>query len=166
MTERMNNMWRFSSIVVTALLATACASKVDADPPNVAFDIGFPSTSAAVAVDSVRVLVFEGTQSSCLELVQKRVSGQDLPPRLVESRSVPPCELSSAGNDVSLDLGKTYTFLATGESGGNLVLIGCAVQESYGSTTALPIPLTLKDGATRLPESKCAKLSDRCAGRC
>lgn len=152
-----------SALAVMALTGAGCAAKVDADPPNVSVDIAFPSASAAVAIDSVRVYVFDG-DVDCLSLVQKRVAGQDLPPRLLE-KSASPCALT-ADTEMSLDIGHSYTFLATGEASGNLLLVGCSLENSYGKSQTLPISLVLKDGATRVPETKCAKLSDHCNGSC
>jgi len=145
----------------------ACAVKEDAEPAEIALDVQFPSTAAAVAVDGVKVYVYDGTLA-CNELVRLRQTAQQLPPNRFESRSITPCDLQAGGPNASveLDLDKEYTMLAVGQASGRDLLVGCSSQSAFGKTKAQPIALTYIDATQRIPETTCTKLSDKCGGRC
>ncbi len=146
-------------------LLSACASKKDAEPADIAFDVEFPSVAAAVAVDNVKVYVFAGALG-CNDLVRKRQTDQALPPTLVE-RPVTPCEFQrGANNEFELQLKSTFTVLAVGQTAGADLLVGCAVQTDFGATRALPVSLTYVDANKKIPDTTCARLSDKCNGAC
>ncbi|AKV03048.1 hypothetical protein AKJ09_09711 [Labilithrix luteola] len=151
----------------TALTLAACAAKTESDPPPVNFNIAFPSTSAAVLTDSVKVYVFAGTPASCSELVRLRQTQQPLPPTVTETGALSPCQLAGGqGSTFQLPINETYTMLAVGQIGSADVFAGCVVQSNYGATEALPIPLSFIDNKQKLATTQCVKLSDKCSGAC
>jgi hypothetical protein len=145
----------------------ACAAKEDAEPATIGLDVQFPSTAAAVAVEGVKVYVYDG-KLQCNDLVRLRQTSQALPPNRFESRSLSPCELHAGvpNSSVELDLDKEYTMLAVGQAAGRDLLVGCALQSAFGATKAQPIALTYIDATQSIPETTCTKLSDKCGGRC
>lgn len=155
----------FAAAALLALSSLACAAKEDAAPADIALDVEFPSTAAAVAVEGVKIYVYEGAPG-CTELVRLRQTGQALPPSVFESSALSPCDLQAGGSSVELDLDKDYTALAVGQAGGRDLLIGCAFQGAFGATKALPISLTYIDATQRIAPTTCTKLSDKCGGLC
>ncbi len=154
------------SCALIVAVSAACASKKTSSPEQIAFDVGFPSTSAAVLTDNVKVYVFAGTQS-CNDLVRLRQTAQPFPPTVAETATLAPCQLlQNDGNGFDLDVKADYTMVAVGQIGGKDVFIGCAVQAAYGTTQALSIPLTFIDDRQKLGTTMCNKLSDKCRGAC
>lgn len=150
-----------------ALGLAACAEKTESDPPPVNFNVGFPSTSAAILTDSVKVYVFDGTPTSCTELVRLRQTQQPLPATITETGALSPCQLAAGqGGSFELPMNGTYTMLAVGQIGGADVFAGCVVQTSYGTTEARTIQLSFIDNKQKLATTTCVKLSDKCSGAC
>ncbi len=162
----------FPSAALTALCAvaasiatSACAQKEPAAPADVAFDIEFPSVAAAIALDNVKLYIFDGALG-CNDLVRKRQTDQALPAALVE-RPVTPCDFQKGTVvDFELELKSTFTVLAVGQAGGVDLLVGCAIQTDFGATRALPVSLTYVDATKKIPDTTCARLSDKCNGAC
>lgn len=149
-----------------AMLISACAVEKDTAPANVPIDIDFPSAAAAVAVDGVKLFVFEGARQ-CNELVRLRQTAQAFPTTTLETPAISPCALLHGTNNVvELPRDKDYTVVAIGDMQGKDLFVGCAVQIAFGATKALPIPLTYIDSANKIPDTTCTKLSDKCDGRC
>lgn len=156
----------FVSLLVTTVLLAACAKEEESTPPEIAIQIDFQSTAAAVATESVKVFVFDGLLG-CNDLIRLRQTEQPLPPRRTETPSLTPCQLQNNElNAVELDLRKDYTMLAVGQIGGKDVLAGCTQQLAYGDTKAVDITIALIDDRQRLEAPACAKLSDKCSGAC
>ncbi len=160
------NLRHIVCLIVTPLALAACAKEEEATPPEVAIQIDFQSTAAAVATDSVKVFVFDGLLS-CNDLVRLRQTEQPLPPRITETPSITPCQLqNNESNTVQLDLKKDYTMLAIGQIGGKDVFAGCTQQHAYGETRAIDITVSFIDDRQKLNPPQCAKLSDKCSGAC
>ena len=103
----------------------------------------------------------------CNDLVRLRQTQQALPPTVVETPSLAPCQLvKGEGNTVDLPLAAAYTMLAIGQIAGKDVFVGCAVQHAYGSSQAAAIPLSFIDDRQRLATTTCVRLSDKCSGAC
>lgn len=154
------------ALFALSVLVGACAVEEESAPPNVPLDIDFPSAAAAVAVDGVKLFVFDGVRV-CNDLVRLRQTAQAFPATVVETPAVPPCDLLRGTNNVvDLTRDKDYTVLAIGDMQGEDVFVGCAVQVAFGATKALSIPLTYIDSANKIPDTTCTKLSDKCDGRC
>lgn len=160
-------------VALFAAAIVACAKEEEADPVPVDVAIQFPSTPAAVVVDSVRIFVYEGTQD-CAQLVStRRTRPAELPPAKAEKQTTP-CEMIT-GAPVQLSRNVPYTVLVAGSVGDKDLLVGCAQQNAFGTVQALPVDLTyaapdftLTTIEATAPGSttKCAKLGDKCGGRC
>ena len=152
--------------LATSVLLAACAKEEEASPPEIAVQIDFQSTAAAVSTESVKIFVFDGLLS-CNDLIRLRQTEQPLPPRRSETPSITPCQLQNNElNAVELELNKDYTMLAVGQIGGKDVLAGCTQQAAYGGAKAIDITVALIDDRQRLTPPQCAKLSDKCSGAC
>lgn len=82
-------------------------------------------------------------------------------------RPLSPCDLQAGTNNaLELDLRSTFTLLAVGQTAGTDLLVGCSVQTDFGTTRALPVSLTYIDASKRIPDTACAKPSDKCNGAC
>lgn len=160
------NARHITCLLATSVLLAACAKEEESTPPEIAIQIDFQSTAAAVATDSVKVFVFDGLLG-CNDLIRLRQTEQPLPPRRTETQSITPCQLQNNElNTVELDLKKDYTMLAVGQIGGKDVLAGCTQQPAYGDTRAIDITVALIDDRQKLNPPQCAKLSDKCSGAC
>lgn len=160
-------MARTLAALAPLVLLAACAKEEDADPANIDVRVDFPSTAAAVAVDGVKVYVFEAAQT-CTDLIRLRQTSQSLPGTVFESGSVSPCQMQSGDAAASFVVRRdtTYTMLAVGTAAGKDLLVGCTAQQGFGETLALPIAMTYIDATQRIPATTCTKLSDKCGGRC
>lgn len=162
----MNSRYIVGLFALSSCLLAACAKEEESTPPEIAIQIDFQSTAAAVATESVKIFVFDGLVS-CNDLIRLRQTEQPLPPRKAETASITPCQLQNNElNTVELDLDKNYTMLAVGQIGGKDVLAGCTQQPAYGGTKAIDITVALIDDRQRLTPPQCAKLSDKCSGAC
>lgn len=147
------------------LATVACAAKEESAPPDIAFDVQFPSPQAAAATDNVKVYAFEG--GNCTDLIRSRTTTRQLPAAAAETPLLTPCQLlQGADNSFELDLQKDYALLAVGQVKGEDVFIGCTTQRAFGTTKALPISLTFVNIQVGIPTTTCTKLSEKCAQRC
>jgi hypothetical protein len=153
-------------------LVLACTSGSSASSPSGGtYTITFPSTAAAVATDSVQVLVFDagqdaaGVEHVCPGLVQLRRTHQQLPPRLLEAPPASPCDLLGGTGTVTIPYG-SRALLAVAERGGRDFLIGCSIENVTQNSELSPIDLTLIDDQTTVPATGCAKSSDFCQHKC
>lgn len=155
------------AVLAAVTLVTACAKDEDASPANVDIAVDFPSTAAAVAVDGVKVYVFDSSQT-CTNVIRLRQTAQALPATVFESNSVAPCQIQQGVPAASFEVKRntTYTMLAVGTAAGKDLLVGCSVQQGFGNTTAQPIALTYIDATQKIGTTACAKLSDKCTGAC
>lgn len=156
---------RILAVLPAALLFLACAKEEDAAPANVAVQVDFPSTAAAVAVEGVKLYVFDASKS-CIDLIKLRQTAQPLPGAVYESASVTPCQLQSGAASFEVAHDASYTMLAVGTAGGKDLLVGCSTQDAFGKTVAQPIAMTYIDATQRIGTTKCTKLSDKCGGTC
>ena len=139
------------------------------DPSSGSYIVTFPSTAAAVATDSVVVLVFEvpGPQlgTFCQDVVRKRRNKEDLPHPLAESAPVSPCDLNAGRAPLTVSYG-TRAVLAVGTRAGADFLIGCAIQKVEEGSAPVPVDVTLVNQIVTVPQTTCTKLQDHCSGKC
>jgi hypothetical protein len=153
------------------LLAGCTSGSGAASPSGGTYTITFPSTAAAIATDTVQVLVFDAGRDAadlgnlCPSLVQMRRSNQELPPRLLEAPPATPCDLLSGAGTVTIPYGYR-ALLVVAERGGQDFLIGCAIENATEGGELSPIDLTLIDDQTTVKPTTCAQLSSFCAHKC
>jgi hypothetical protein len=150
------------SLALAAFAVSACAIQKTSEPASIPISVDFPSTAAAVQTDSVTVSVFDSNQQ-CTDLITLVQTGQQLPAAIQRTAALAPCQLlNNQGNSVDLPLHDDYTFLAVGEIKGNPVFIGCTVQNAFGNTEALSVPISFINDKQSLNPTNCGKLSDKC----
>jgi hypothetical protein len=153
------------------LFAVACSSTKPSGPSPGTYTITFPSTAAAIATDSVEVLIFEaGADASafgnmCGNLVQMRKSNQQLPAPLLQPPAASPCDLLAGTGTVTLTYGERAV-LAVAMRGGKDFLIGCQVENVNQNSELSPIDLALIDPKATVPPTTCTKLSLFCQHGC
>jgi hypothetical protein len=158
----MNYRACFSLALVALATTAACAIKEDSAPPNVAFEVQFPSAQAAALTENVKVFAFKG--ASCTDLIKLRQTKQALPASAAETALITPCQLfNGAGNTFDLPLNADYALLAVGLIKGDDVFVGCTSEKAFGTTKALPISLTFVSAEKAIGKTSCTKLSDLCA---
>ena len=139
------------------------------DPSSGSYVVTFPSTAAAVATDSVVVLVFDVPVQQlgtfCQDVVRKRRNKEDLPRAIAETAQITPCDLNGGKGPLSVSYG-TRAVLAVGSRGGQDFLIGCAVQEVAEGSQPVPVDITLVNQMVTVPQTSCVKFTDHCAGKC
>jgi hypothetical protein len=155
--------------VATASLA-AC-SPGTADQKSGPLAITFPSTSAAIATDTVEVRVFDGSVSTndCLTLIQTEQKSQPLPKPLFDTGKTETC--SYFQNQVKpFDMGYgSRAFLVVGQRAATTgatatdFLIGCTVAGIGDVSNNVNVELAVFDATTQVPAStKCSSLTDKC----
>ncbi len=165
------NRGRLVLVPALAMVLAACSPGTQpSEPSGGTYTIAFPSTAMAVTTDTVQVFVFsvakEQVATLCPDLVLKRSSNQDLPPPLIEGPEVSPCDLLAGRGSITIPYG-TRAVLAIGRRGGADFLVGCAIQTVTENSLTVPIDLTLVSKNLSLPSAGgCARLADRCAGKC
>lgn len=163
-------MRRALPLALSAGLSTlSCGASIgEAQAPPAAFVVNFPSVAAAVATDSLEVQLFPLTEPElCQSLLEKRASGQTLPPRDAEIRSVTPCELAAGASKARIELANgSRAALVTATREGELFLVGCGVLVLERDLTPRAVSLTLASPTVSVPPTTCTQLSQRCDGRC
>ena len=158
----------FALLALGTALAPACGSKA-AGPSAGTYTIAFPSTAAAVATDTVQVLVFDvadgGPEDFCPAIMSARRSNQSLPTALVEAKPTSPCDLAAGQGTVTVPYG-VRAVLAIAQKGTSDYLLGCAIQNVGEGSTQVPVQLTLASTTLTVPATTCPSLSDHCANRC
>lgn len=160
--------------LIAASLATfgaaACAASADG-PSKGSYTVQFPSTEAAVATDSVVILVFDGPKTPetratlCQTLVQARRKKEPQKP-LLQSKAANICELLQGRQPIEVTYGEK-ALLAVGLRGSDDFLIGCVIQTFGEGDAPLDIDLTLVDVTQPVPETDCKSVSAACTeGKC
>jgi hypothetical protein len=156
----------FASSVALA----GCASEVATGT----YTLSFQSTGEAVAVESVRVLVFDASSADagalCTDLLSRRASQQELPAAVVELPAKSLCDLrggSSAKGDFVVPFG-TVAVLAIAQRGQTDFARGCAIQRLTSGETNVTVELSLAIDRPGLsvPLTTCTSLGQHCAGGC
>ena len=136
-------------------------------PPLGTINVTFPSVHAAIASDTLELHVFDASSpDTCIDLVQKRRTGQVLPKGLIDRTPVPTCDFL-AGKSTPLDIAYgRRAFLVVAQRQAQDLLIGCTIQGVGDAPILVDVALITKDAMTSVPASSCVKLSDYCSGAC
>lgn len=160
----------FTSLVTLGACSSTSTLYVEAGPTQGSYTIQFPSTAAAVATETVEVLVFDasvgGGGGQCFSLVQKRQSHQQLPATIVASAPVSPCDVQSTGaGAVTVPFGKV-AILAVGTRKSADFLIGCTEGTVTPDNTNVVVQLSLAGTGVSVPTTTCTDLKPYCSGSC
>ena len=156
--------------LVLAAAVTGCSSSKTTGT----YTLSFQSTQEAVAVDTVRVLVFDasgpGAASLCTDLLSRHASKAELPAPLVELPAMSLCDLrggSSATGSFDVPFGTVAVF-AIAQRGQADLARGCAIQRltSDASNVAVELSLAIDQPGLSVPPTQCTSLAQHCANAC
>lgn len=158
------------AVLVPVALLAGCTAGPD-DPSKGSYTLAFPSTAAAVATDSVQILVFAVPSPAdrthlCQDLLRARRSREPLQP-VVESPAHGTCAILS-GNEataVNIPYGE-HALMAVGVRNGADFLLGCSIQTIGDGDAPLPIVLSLADPTVGVPDTVCTSVGQFCAKQC
>jgi len=157
--------------VLAALVAASIACSAGEESPSLGtYTIQFPSTAAAVATDTVQVLLFDlpKTQAErtafCATLIQSRKK-KDLPKAAFQNQSVNICEMSQGRRPITIPYGERAVF-AIAQRRGIDFMVGCSIQTVGQGDAPLPISMALVDVGNAVPETTCSTVSDFCTLKC
>ena len=155
--------------VALAAVVIACSAG-EASPSPGTYTIQFPSTAAAVATDTVQLLLFElpktqGERTAfCETLIQAR-KRKDLQRPAFQNQSVNICELLQGRRPITIPYGERAVFAIAQRRGADF-MVGCTIQ-TFGQGDALvPISLALVDVGNAVPDTTCSTVSDFCTLKC
>lgn len=153
---------------VLALVPLATTGGCAASTASGTYTVAFQSTAQAVAVESVRVTIFDASASPelCIDLLVKAASSQTLPPSLVDTASTTPCDLARGAATINVPL-KTVAVLAVAQSKGVTIARGCARQTLSEANPNVVVELAYVESAgVAPPTTTCATLAEHCSGGC
>ncbi len=152
-----------------AALLMSCTAG-EGDPSSGGYTIQFPSTAAAVATDTVQVLLFdvpdgEGERMTfCEQLIQARKRKDPQKPSVLN----PPaniCEMLQGRKAIRVPYGERAVFAIAQRRGVDFML-GCAIQTIGDGDLPLPIAMSLVDLGNPVPDTTCSSVGAFCALAC
>lgn len=156
---------------LAAFAGTVIACSAGEESPSLGtYTIQFPSTAAAVATDTVQLLLFDlpKTQSDrtafCATLIQAR-KRKDLQKPALLNQSVNICEMSQGRRPITIPYGERAV-LAIAQRRGIDFMVGCAIQTFGQGDAPLPIAMSLVDVGNAVPDTTCSTVSDFCTLKC
>lgn len=155
------------AVLALSFVACTAASK---GPSTGSYSVSFPSTAAAVATDTVQLLVFEVPKTVnerndfCLTLIQGR-KRQDPQKPILSNAPVNICEMLGGRKPITIPYGEKAV-LAVAKRKMNDFLIGCSIQTFGEGDAPLDIDLALVDVGVSVPDTPCATVGDFCQQKC
>jgi hypothetical protein len=152
-----------------AAIGLACSAGEESPSPGT-YTIAFPSTAAAVATDSVQLLLFDLPKtlaertSFCETLIQARKRNGLAKPAL-QNAPVNVCELLQGRKPITIPYGERAVF-AVAQRKGTDFMLGCSIQTFGQGDAPLPVALSLVDVGNFVPETTCSSVGDFCALKC
>lgn len=152
-----------------AALAVACSAGEEA-PSTGVYTIQFPSTAAAVATDTVQLLLFDlpgaaGERASFCENVIAARKRKDPQKPALQNQPVNICEMSQGRRPFTVPFGERAVF-AIAQRRGIDFMVGCSIQTFGAGDAPLPISMALVDVGNSVPETSCPTVSDFCTLKC
>jgi len=153
--------------VAGSLLAACAGSETHASgPASLEYDIEFPSTAAAVGVETIQAFVFSAKDpgTDCPSLLVDREAKTELPAALAKTDPVKLCDVvdGGAGTLRGVDFGE-LTFLVVAQADGADYFTGCTL----ATVTPTSGPVNVQVSTTRpIPATTCQSVSEFCAGGC
>jgi hypothetical protein len=152
----------------TALLVAACTAP-SGGPSTGTYSVAFPSTAAAVATDTVQLLVFDvpsgiDRQDFCNSLVQGR-KRKDAQRPVAQNAPVNICEMLGGRKPITVPYGEKAV-LAVAQRKALDFLSGCVIQTFGAGDAPLDIDLALVDVSNAVPDTTCATVGEFCTGKC
>lgn len=153
-----------------ALLVVACTAPPDG-PSEGKYTVRFPSTAAAVATDTVQLLLYalpskpaERT-NFCQSLIQARKRGDNAIRPVGSNAPVNLCEMFKGVKPITVAYGERAV-MGIGRRGADDFLVGCVIQTFGDGDAPLEIELSLVDVTLPVPTTDCTSVSQACEARC
>lgn len=151
-----------------AVLGSACTAP-SSGPSTGTYSVSFPSTAAAVATDTVQLLVFDvptgiDREDFCLSLVQGR-KRKDVQKPVLQNAPVNICEMLGGRKPITIPYGEKAV-LAVAQRKAEDFLSGCVIQTFGDGDAPLDIDVALVDVTNSVPDTTCASVGDFCTGKC
>ena len=162
-------MMSAAGAVAAAVVVTSCSAS-EKDPSTGSYTINFPSTAAAVATDTVQLLVFDAPKDAaeragfCQDLIQARKRKDQQKPT-TQNSPVNICEMNQGKKPITIIYGE-HAVLAVAQRKAIDFLIGCTIQTYGDGNPILPINLGLIDVGNPVPDTTCTSVSDFCTQKC
>jgi hypothetical protein len=156
-------------LACAAVAVVACSSGTDSHasgPAALEYDIEFPSTAAAVVVETIQAFVFSTSVAGtdCPSLLVDREAKTELPKPLAKTDPAALCDVlgGTAGNLLGVDFGEV-TFLVVAQVGGADYFTGCTL----ATITPTSGPVNVQVSTTRsVPPTTCKSVSEYCQQAC
>lgn len=155
--------------LASALAACSAGTNEHASPPTSAeYDVEFPSTAAAVSVDTIQTFVFSAStpETECPSLLVARKTGAGLPPALAQTDPVALCDMlsGSKGGIPAVGFGNV-SFLVVAQRQNADAFTGCTLTTL--SATSGPVSVQLGQVTIdAIPATTCTSVLDHCNGAC
>jgi hypothetical protein len=159
-----------AAVFALSLVGSVACTAPSTGPSPGTYSVSFPSTAAAVATDTVQLLVFEVPKSGedrndfCLTLIQGR-KRQDPQKPILQNTPVNICEMLGGRKPITIPYGEKAV-LAVAKRKMNDFLIGCSIQTFGDGDAPLDIDLALVDVGVSVPDTPCATVGDFCSQKC
>lgn len=156
--------------LLALLVASSQACTAPSNGPSTGtYSVSFPSTAAAVATDTVQLLVFDvpagnDRQDFCLNLVQARKRKEQQKP-VLQNAPVNICEMLGGRKPITIPYGEKAV-LAIAQRKAQDFLSGCVIQTFGAGDAPLDIDLALVDVSNAVPDTTCATVGEFCTGKC
>ena len=165
----MRTLLAFPLAVLGALLLVAACTAPSSGPSTGTYSVAFPSTAAAVATDTVQLLVFDvpsgsDRQGFCLSLVQDRKRKEQQKP-VLQNAPVNICEMLGGRKPITIPYGEKAV-LAVAQRKAEDFLSGCVIQTFGSGDAPLDVDLALVDVSNAVPDTTCATVGEFCTGKC
>lgn len=158
-----------TTTVIAAVVSTSCSAG-EKDPSAGTYTVKFPSTAAAVATDTVQLLVFDLPRlpseraGFCQTLIQARKRKDPQKP-MTSNAPVNICEMLQGRKPITIQYGEKAV-LAVAQRRAVDFLIGCTIQTFGDGNAPLPIDLGLIDVGIPVPDTTCTSVTDFCTQKC
>lgn len=155
------------SSVAALTLAVLGACGGTADEQKGTLTIGFPSTSAAIASDTLELHVLDGSQpDACLNAIQTLKKNQPVSGSLYDIPATDTCKFLANGvKPAEIGYG-ARAFVVIAQKAGANFLVGCSIA-GIGDVAgqSVNVDLTTIDVTTDVKQSTvCSTLSQKCSG--
>lgn len=160
---------RLAFLISVFVCVAACGSGDDSASEGT-YTIQFPSTAAAVATDTVQVLLFDLPEQEseratfCEQLIQGRKRRDPQKPSVLN----PPvniCEMLLGKKPIRIPYGERAVFAIAQRRGADFML-GCAIQTIGDGDAPLPIAMSLMDISNAVPDTPCSSVGAFCRFEC